>query len=160
MSNVNDVFSGGEKQLICLGRAILRQSKVIILEERKIQKFNCDLLAHRLNTIADYDKIFVLENGSVAEQGVPYYFQGNGSLNWINQFQLNILVGLDFLSSMNFSYEKYCLNPKILKKFQKYLQKISFQIVIQGFKEAGKRSLYQQSYCKQSQDQKFIFFVI
>ncbi|KAL4493366.1 hypothetical protein ABPG73_007173 [Tetrahymena malaccensis] len=89
MSNANDVFSSGEKQLICLGRAILRQSKVILLDEATA---NCDqhtdkliqqkirerfknstviTIAHRLNTIADYDKIFVLENGTVAEEGVP-----------------------------------------------------------------------------------------
>ncbi|EAR91413.2 ABC transporter family protein (macronuclear) [Tetrahymena thermophila SB210] len=90
MSNANDLFSSGEKQLICLGRAILRQSKVILLDEATA---NCDqqtdkliqqkirerfknstviTIAHRLNTIADYDKIFVLENGTVAEQGTPY----------------------------------------------------------------------------------------
>ncbi|EAR91416.2 ABC transporter family protein (macronuclear) [Tetrahymena thermophila SB210] len=90
MSNANELFSSGEKQLICLGRAILRQSKVILLDEATA---NCDqqtdkliqqkirerfknstviTIAHRLNTIADYDKIFVLENGTVAEQGNPY----------------------------------------------------------------------------------------
>ncbi|KAL4493905.1 hypothetical protein ABPG73_010183 [Tetrahymena malaccensis] len=90
MTNASDVFSSGEKQLICLGRAILRQSKVIVLDEATA---NCDLqtdkiiqqkirerfnnstlitIAHRLNTIADYDRIIVLENGSVVEQGTPY----------------------------------------------------------------------------------------
>ncbi|KAL4450427.1 hypothetical protein ABPG74_019325 [Tetrahymena malaccensis] len=90
MTNANDVFSSGEKQLICLGRAILRQSKLIVLDEATA---NCDLqtdkiiqqkirerfqnstlitIAHRLNTIADYDKIIVLENGTVVEQGIPY----------------------------------------------------------------------------------------
>ena len=29
-------------------------------------------IAHRLNTIADYDKIFVMEKGSVAEMGAPF----------------------------------------------------------------------------------------
>lgn len=29
-------------------------------------------IAHRLNTIADYDKIFVMEKGSVVEMGAPF----------------------------------------------------------------------------------------
>ncbi|EAR97449.2 ABC transporter family protein (macronuclear) [Tetrahymena thermophila SB210] len=90
MSNTNDLFSSGEKQLICLGRAILRQSKVILLDEatancdqqtdkliqqkirERFKNSNVITIAHRLNTIADYDKIFVIENGAVAEQGTPY----------------------------------------------------------------------------------------
>lgn len=39
------------------------------------EKFSdCTILtiAHRLNTIADYDKVIVLENGMVLEQGHPY----------------------------------------------------------------------------------------
>ncbi|KAJ7175965.1 hypothetical protein C8R46DRAFT_1174662 [Mycena filopes] len=82
-------FSQGQKQLICLARALLRRSAVVILDEAtssvdfetdaKIQttireEFTGSLLitvAHRLRTIMDYDRIVVLDQGRVAEEGTP-----------------------------------------------------------------------------------------
>lgn len=88
-------FSVGQKQLICLARALLKKSKILVLDEAtaavdpetdeliqstiKTQFKHCTVLtiAHRLNTILDSDKIIVLANGQVAETGSPSQLLAN-----------------------------------------------------------------------------------
>jgi len=80
-------YSLGQRQLVCLARAIARRSKLIILDEAtaSVDEFTDQLIqrairtefsastvftiAHRLNTILDYDRVVVLENGRVLEVG-------------------------------------------------------------------------------------------
>ncbi|KAF9582884.1 hypothetical protein BGW38_010626 [Lunasporangiospora selenospora] len=82
-------FSQGQRQLLCMARALLRQSKVIIMDEatasvdlatdEKIQTTIRNELgdstlitvAHRLRTIMDYDRVLVLELGRVVEFDSP-----------------------------------------------------------------------------------------
>ncbi|MFG6377615.1 MAG: ABC transporter ATP-binding protein/permease [Lachnospiraceae bacterium] len=82
-------LSGGERQRISIARAFLKNAPVILLDEatasldvenetaiqsalsRLIKDKTVLLIAHRMRTVAGVDKVVVLSNGTVAEQGEP-----------------------------------------------------------------------------------------
>lgn len=90
-------MSLGERQLMCMGRAILRNSKILVLDEataaidmatdeviQQALRDKCNgrtilTIAHRLNTILDYDKVCVLGDGRVLEYDSPQSLTADAS---------------------------------------------------------------------------------
>ncbi|CAG8498041.1 12020_t:CDS:10 [Acaulospora colombiana] len=88
-------FSRGQRQLLCLARTLLRQSKIIIMDEatasidaetdNRIQEIIGDefrhatvlCISHRLKTVMDSNRILVLDEGVIAEFDTPYRLINN-----------------------------------------------------------------------------------
>ena len=93
-----DTLSGGERQRISIARAILKDAPIVLLDEAtasldvenesKIQQSISELvqnktviiIAHRMRTIANADKVVVLQNGQVVETGSPAELKAKGGL--------------------------------------------------------------------------------
>ena len=89
-------LSIGQRQLLCIARAIISQPKILLMDEatsnidqktdsviqtlikEKLTNTTVVTIAHRLITIIQYDKLIILENGKKIEEGSPLELIQNG----------------------------------------------------------------------------------
>lgn len=101
-------LSGGERQRISIARAFLKDAPIILLDEatasldvenetliqtalsRLIKDKTVLVIAHRMRTVAGADKVVVLSNGTVAEEGTPdQLYKNNGIYAHMVKLQSN-----------------------------------------------------------------------
>lgn len=93
-------LSYGQRQLICMARALLRKCPILILDEatsavddavdaaiqqlvrKELREATILVVAHRLLTVADFDNVLVLSDGEVAEFGSPTQLMAKQGLFW------------------------------------------------------------------------------
>ncbi|XP_058453342.1 ATP-binding cassette sub-family C member 10 [Malaya genurostris] len=98
-------LSAGQKQLLCLTRALLKKSKIVLIDEgtanldyesesaiqlvlkNAFRGRTVILIAHRLNGLQNTDRIVVMSDGEIAEQGAPRELAQNSETLFYSMLQ-------------------------------------------------------------------------
>jgi len=117
-------FSVGQRQLLCLARAIVRGSKILLLDEatsavdpqtdqliqqtiRQVFKTNTILtIAHRIDTILDSDRILIMDQGNVLEYDRPDALLSNSGSRFSEIVQESFGVNLEEVLKSKMKFHK------------------------------------------------------
>lgn len=120
VSEAGENFSVGQRQLLSLARALLRRAKILVLDEATaavdvrtdalIQKTireefkSCTMLiiAHRLNTVIDCDRLLILSSGKVLEFDTPEQLLSNEESAFSKMVQSTGPSNAEYLKSLVF----------------------------------------------------------
>ncbi|KAJ3029051.1 UNVERIFIED_CONTAM: hypothetical protein HDU68_000264 [Siphonaria sp. JEL0065] len=104
-------YSQGQRQLLCMARALLRNTRIVFLDEAtasidgptdtRIQNTIRERLwdrtifciAHRLRSVADYDRILVLDYGQIVEYASPYELIMEQDLSSVAEERKSLITG-------------------------------------------------------------------
>ncbi|CAL5409234.1 unnamed protein product [Camellia sinensis] len=118
VSEAGENFSVGQRQLLSLGRALLRRSKILVLDEataavdvktdsliqrtirEEFRSRTMLIIAHRLNTIIDSDRILVLDAGQVMEYDAPEKLLLNEASGFSKMIQSTGAANAQYLHSL------------------------------------------------------------
>ncbi|RXH98903.1 hypothetical protein DVH24_011228 [Malus domestica] len=118
VSEAGDNFSVGQRQLLSLSRAVLRRSKILVLDEataavdvrtdaliqktirQEFQSCTMLIIAHRLNTIIDCDRILLLDAGRVREFDTPERLLSNEGSAFSKMVQSTGSANAQYLRSL------------------------------------------------------------
>ncbi|KAI1722936.1 ABC transporter transmembrane region domain-containing protein [Ditylenchus destructor] len=161
-----DNISIGQRQLVCLARALLRKTKVLVLDEAtaavdmatdaliqntiksEFSDATVITIAHRLNTIMDYDRILVLEDGRIKEFDSPASLMANKKSTFYSMANRKLAQILCLVACQN-NFMPFLLLSNIMstrptrtqKKIQKDYMVPEYKLVVVGDGGVGKSSL-------------------